>query len=293
MSTPQPSNAVLAAPTEGAERTDPAVSSNGHTGFCVPSASGRVYWNEQGQRFARSFFGAPTTTFYLEEEQRLLERHLSSLDGKKLLKLDLWNEAQNTEILFWAARQGAICYSLDIAETTATKARLRSRELNLPIRIVVADALTLPFPSESFDCLYTMGTLEHLPRPEAAFAELARVLKPNGVAIVGVPNRRDPFLFSVTSRLLQAFDRYPYGYECWYTNGELRLQLEAQGLRVVQRDAILFLPWALRFLDVYLWLRSPWACRLTGLLLKPFRALSRLRWLVRRFGYLTVCVVRK
>jgi SAM-dependent methyltransferase len=258
-----------------------------------PRATGRGFWNEQGRRYARSFFGAPTTRLYLEEEQKLLQRHLGTLQGLRLLKLDLWNEAQNTEILLWAAREGATCYGIDIAETTALKASARGRALGLPIRITVADAAALPFSANTFDCVYTMGTLEHVPEADRAFAEIARVVKPGGVAIVGVPNRRDPFLFWLASRTLQAIGRYPYGYERWYTNGELRGQLRAHGLGMDQADGILFLPWFLRLPDLYLWLHLPSACRLTELLVRPFRRLARLRCLVRRFGYLTVCVARK
>jgi hypothetical protein len=105
---------------------------------------GRHYWNRQGNRFHRSFFGAKSTLFYLEEEQRLCNGSFKELENKKLLKLDAWNEAQNTEILFWAARQGAECYTVDIAESTAVKARDRSRALDTPIRIAVADILDLP-----------------------------------------------------------------------------------------------------------------------------------------------------
>jgi SAM-dependent methyltransferase len=256
-------------------------------------ASGRDYWNEQGRRFPRSFFGAPTTRFYLHEEQRLFRTYFGDLRGKRLLKLDLWNEAQNTEILFWAASQGAECFGSDIAETTVEKAKARSRERGQPIRIAVADALMLPYADASFDCLYTMGTLEHLPDPDRAFAELRRVLKPGGVAIVGVPNRHDPFMFCATSKLLQACNAYPYGYEHWYTNGELQRRLEAEGLEFIARDAILFLPWPIRFLDMFLWLHARPACALTWLLLQPFRALARFPRLTRRLGYLTACVVQK
>jgi SAM-dependent methyltransferase len=222
-----------------------------------------------------------------------MRRHLGSLAGKRLLKLDLWNEAQNTELLFWAAREGATCYGIDIADTTSRKGRDRGRALGVPIRVIVGDILALPFPDDSFDCLYTMGTLEHVPGAERVMAEVARVVKPGGVAIVGVPNKLDPFLFAIASRVLQAFRCYPYGYERWFTNGELGRALQAQGLRVIQRDGILFFPWFLRFLDLYLWLHRPAACRLTGLLLEPFRALRHFRGLVRRFGYLTVCVAQK
>lgn len=257
------------------------------------AATGRRFWNEQGRRYPRSFFGAPTTRLYLEEEQALLLRHLGTLRDVRLLKLDLWNEAQNTEILLWAAREGATCYGIDIAWTTAQKARARSCDLDVPLRIAVADASALPFAADSFDCVYTMGTLEHVPDPDRAFAEIARVLRPNGVAIVGVPNCRDPFLFSLVSRAMQTIGHYPYGYERWYTNGELRDELRAQGLRVTQADGILFLPWFLRIPDLYLWLHLSAACRVTELLVRPFRRLARLRGLVRQFGYLTVCVARK
>ena len=257
------------------------------------ASTGRRFWNDQGRRYTRSFFGAPTTRLYLEEEQNLLRRHLGTLRGQRLLKLDLWNEAQNTEILLWAAAQGATCYGIDIAETTAQKARARGSALGLPIRIAVADVAALPFAADSFDCIYTMGTLEHVPDPDRAFAEIARVVKPGGVAIVGVPNRRDPFLFWLVSRAMQAIGHYPYGYERWYTNGELRDQLRAHGLHVDRADGILLLPWFLRIPDLYLWLHLPAACRVTELLVRPFRRLAGLRGLVRRFGYLTVCVARK
>ncbi len=118
----------------------------------VRAPTGRRFWNDQGRRYACSFFGAPTTRLYLEEEQGLLRRHLGSLQGLHVLKLDLWNEAQNTEILLWAAREGASCYGIDIAETTALKARTRGCALGVPIRVAVADVAALPFLADTFAC---------------------------------------------------------------------------------------------------------------------------------------------
>jgi len=251
------------------------------------------FWNELGRRFPRSFFGSPTTRFYLSEEQRLIEQHAGDLRGKRVLKLDLWNEAQNTEVLFWMMRQGARCAGVDIAGTTARKARDRGREHRLALDVAVADAVSLPFAPASFDLVYTMGTLEHIEHPEPAIAELARVLRDEGVALIGVPNRRDPFLFALASRLAQALGRYPYGYERWYTSAELRELVEGGELRVSARDTILFLPWFLRAADIYLWISRPWLSRPIAVLVQPFRWAARLRACSRRLGYLTVCVARK
>ena len=62
---------------------------------------------------------------------------------------------------------------------------------------------------------------------------------------------------------------------------------------MIHRDGILFLPWFLRFLDLYFWLNLPWLSRLTGVLVEPFRKLSRSFRFFRKFGYLTICIVQK
>jgi len=47
-----------------------------------------------------------------------------------------------------------------------------------------ADMQVLPFRSGSIDCLFSWAALEHVPRPEEVLAEVLRVLKPGGVAIL-------------------------------------------------------------------------------------------------------------
>jgi SAM-dependent methyltransferase len=53
--------------------------------------------------------------------------------------------------------------------------------------LVVAEATDLPFPDEYFDALVCSHVLEHLPQDSAAIAELCRVLKRAGWAVLGVP----------------------------------------------------------------------------------------------------------
>lgn len=53
---------------------------------------------------------------------------------------------------------------------------------------VQADGCLLPFRSESFDAVLSFGSLEHFPDVDAGLRELARILKPNGAAVIVVPN---------------------------------------------------------------------------------------------------------
>ena len=48
------------------------------------------------------------------------------------------------------------------------------------VHVVQADLYHPPFPLESFDFIYSLGVLHHLPEPETAFQNLLRYLKPGG-----------------------------------------------------------------------------------------------------------------
>lgn len=58
--------------------------------------------------------------------------------------------------------------------------------------LVVADAYELPLASGTVDVVTSRWMFEHLERPGAAVAEIARVLRPGGVALVVVPSRLHP-----------------------------------------------------------------------------------------------------
>ncbi|WP_416676891.1 class I SAM-dependent methyltransferase [Egbenema bharatensis] len=47
----------------------------------------------------------------------------------------------------------------------------------------------LPLPDQSFDAVLNAVSVQYLQRPEAVFAEIYRVLKPGGIAIVSFSNR--------------------------------------------------------------------------------------------------------
>jgi len=54
---------------------------------------------------------------------------------------------------------------------------------------IVADMRELPFGAEAFDAVLSVQSLEHVPDPERVLGEVARVLRPGGVAVFVTPNR--------------------------------------------------------------------------------------------------------
>jgi len=83
---------------------------------------------------------------------------------------------------------------LDVGSGKSPYARLIRYTRRVQIEIdarrrpdVQASALSLPFREESFDSVLCTEVLEHLSDPQRAVNEIARVLKPGGVALISAP----------------------------------------------------------------------------------------------------------
>jgi SAM-dependent methyltransferase len=248
------------------------------------------FWDTVGESFP-SLKGAASTRYYFECERSLFEEFFPPLAERSIFKTDLWDEAKNTEILRWAAEQGARPYGVDIAGDVVHQAR-KVLGGHRP-GFAVSDIRALPFPANSFDLIYSMGTIEHFPDYRTAVDEIYRVLKPGGTAIIGVPNKADPFLRPLMVHFMNLFGWYGYGMEKSFTHGQLRRLLESSGFRATGAGGILFIPGWLRMADLLCHTRLKFAAPLTGWLVRPFSWLYKNVPAVRRHGYMIACVAVK
>jgi len=78
---------------------------------------------------------------------------------------------------------------VDISVDAIRHARSRyGRQANL--EFIAASCDRLPFPDTSFDLAISFETIEHIETQQAFIAELARVLRPDGVLLLSSPNKR-------------------------------------------------------------------------------------------------------
>jgi SAM-dependent methyltransferase len=138
---------------------------------------------------------------------------------------------------FEALRRGAHVVALDTDEGELQQVRdmfaAMSEAGEVPARAsaaaVIADATAMPFPDGSFDRVIAAEVLEHIPADQAAMNEIARVLRPGGVAAVTVPAWLPE---RICWRLSDDYHTVPGGHLRIFTRGELEMKLARAGLSV-------------------------------------------------------------
>jgi SAM-dependent methyltransferase len=100
------------------------------------------------------------------------------------LALDLATGTGNAALL--AARAGAVATGLDSASRLIDVARSRAADDGIEATFVVGDLQALPFENGSFDVALSVFGLIFAEDADGAFAEMMRVLGPNGRAFLSV-----------------------------------------------------------------------------------------------------------
>lgn len=106
-----------------------------------------------------------------------------------------------------AARFGASMVGLDFS-----RAIERARQITNAVdgvRLVQGDVLQPPFRRGSFDFVYSIGVLHHLPDPEAGFRSLLPLVRPGGAIFVWVYSKSRMFTNAVLERVRRITSRLP------------------------------------------------------------------------------------
>ncbi len=153
----------------------------------------------KGNKYTDPIDGKSFKTFlpygYGTQRNNVLSPSTLSLERHRLLWLYLTGKTD-----FFSAKKSV----LHFAPEQAFYKRFRkmknldytTTDLNSPLADVKADICNLPFEDNSYDVIFCNHVLEHIPDDAKAMHELYRVLKPNGMAILQIPqdlNREKTF----------------------------------------------------------------------------------------------------
>ncbi len=163
------------------------------------------------------------------------------LSGERILDIGCWNG--DSTLLYGAFEKFKEVYGVDISENALKEASKK----NIKVSCIDLNSDKLPFPENYFDSITMLAVIEHLVEPYHIIDEVKRVIKDNGVFIIGVPN-----VASLSNRLRIIVGRRPRtsfdagwdgGHLLYFTPKDLRELLESYNFEIIGRYATGNLQW--------------------------------------------------
>jgi SAM-dependent methyltransferase len=107
--------------------------------------------------------------------------------GRQVLEIGLGQGAESEQII----RRGGHWSGLDLTDEAVRRVRARLELRDLPHgEIKQGSVLSIPWPDQEFDIVFSHGVLHHVPEITTAAAEIRRVLRPDGLLVMMLYARR-------------------------------------------------------------------------------------------------------
>jgi SAM-dependent methyltransferase len=126
------------------------------------------------------FFAAYDTWRYRQEAHIPACLDRTDWRGKKVLEIGLGQGADSEQLI----RRGASWSGLDLTQESVDRVQARLAVRGLPSDdLRRGSALSIPWPDQTFDIVFSHGVLHHIPDIHRAQSEIHRVLKPGGTLV--------------------------------------------------------------------------------------------------------------
>ena len=166
----------------------------------------KSFWNKNpvGTNFidgelSKDFFHKYDTFRYQTESHILKELDALDLKEKKVLEIGLGQGADSMQLI----KRGAQFYGIDLTEESVHRIKKRFELFEIPYREVsVANAREIPYEDDFFDVVYSHGVIHHSPQIDEITAEIHRVLRPGGQAVIMLYHKSS-FNYHVSIKLLR------------------------------------------------------------------------------------------
>lgn len=127
-------------------------------------------------------------------------------------------------------------HGVDINQVAIQFAKGNSK---VPVLYTIGDALSLPYKSDSFDCLLALDVLEHMSDVPKAIREIFRVLKRNGLLHIYLPCEKNRFTLTWAFHKIRVgrnLTKRHFGHLQYLTTEEIRKFLISGGFCILKES---------------------------------------------------------
>ncbi|MDD6794050.1 MAG: methyltransferase domain-containing protein [Clostridiaceae bacterium] len=176
------------------------------------------HFNKTAERYDESYDGQFVKCMYNE----IIER-VSKLNAKSILDLGCGN---GNILKILEEKANAKLFGLDLSENMIKEAR---KKLDINTELTVGDAEKLPYKDAQFDVVICNASFHHYIKPDVVVKEIKRVLKKNGVLILGDPTAQIKLLLKIINFFLHHTNSGDFKI---YSKEEITNLLADNGLKV-------------------------------------------------------------
>ncbi len=205
-----------------------------------------AYWHQRPETFARFYeddpsLGGRIVGRFLRQRSEILLRMLGERSFDEMLDIGCGSGVHLAFLRERVGRASGMDYSFNMLK----KADDMKRRMLADWYLVQGDAQAVPFASERFDLVISMGVLDYVPDPVLALKEMRRLLRQDGLLVFTFPKRPSPVSLLRTSIGLpirrHVLHLPPIAHA--YTRDELLAHLGALGLRVERMNSLWTCMW--------------------------------------------------
>ena len=178
----------------------------------------KTHYNKIAESYNDSYEGKFTINMYDEIIHRILQANPKNMldvgcGNGNILRII--NKMLSTDL-----------YGIDISENMIKEAK---KVLGTNVKLTVGDAESLPYDDEQFNVVLCSASFHHFPNPDISLKEIYRVLKKDGILILGDPTGPFDLCTKIINKLLK---NTKFGYYRFYNKKEIVALMESAGFTV-------------------------------------------------------------
>lgn len=143
------------------------------------------FYDREAKAYDALRWKGPIGAYVHTQYERLVSEAVPIIPGAKYLEVGCGTGRFTAPF----ARAGIDLTAVDISDEMLATTRGKLTDAGCSnVKLMKLDARATDFPSASFDVIFSFNVINHVPEYERLIVEVARLLKPGGVFVVGYPS---------------------------------------------------------------------------------------------------------